>query len=947
MSAISGTPTEDQTLTASNTLADADGLGVISYQWQRDGVDIAGATASTYTLLDADVGATITVVASYTDGQGTAESVSSAGVGPIANMNDAPTGSVTISGIAAEGQILTASNTLADADGLGAISYQWLRDGVAIGGATASTYTLGVADIGTIITVTASYTDGQGTAESVSSVGLGPIGNVNDAPVDLQTTATTAGGVSLNEDGGNDIYFVADDGAGLLGGLTTVTIEVSFSANAPVVGDDLTPLLSYADGANDEELAVLLKSDGRIWFGAHSNGSVLQSTVGNYMQLYDGATHNVGVSWDSSNGAVAFYIDGQLVESFTGYQTGQTVTGGGELVFGQDQDSVLGGFKDFDVFSGTLHDVRIFNDVRTAAEIAGSYDQTLPSTEPGMIANWTFSDLSTGGVITDTVSGNNLTEQHVIGTGFTASTPDLTLAVQEDAADGTVIGSLSAIDPDSGDTFTYTLLDNAGGRFAINSTNGQITLADSSLIDFESSASHNITARVTDAGGLTYDEVFTIYVLDANDAPVGVPTITGIVTEDQVLTADTSGISDDDGLGAFSYQWLRDGVAIGGATGLTYTLGDADVGAQISVQVSYTDGRGTSEGPLTSTQTAAVANVNDAPVGLPTITGTVTEDQILTADTTGISDVDGLGAFSYQWLRDGVAIGGATSSTYTLGDADVGTQISVQVSYTDGQGTSEGPLTSAQTAAVTNVNDAPVGLPTITGTATEDQLLTADTSGISDADGLGAFSYQWLRDGVAIAGATSSTYTLGDADVGTQISVQVSYTDGQGTSEGPLTSAQTAVVTNINDAPTGSVNIAGIPTEDQVLTASNTLADADGLGVISYQWQRDGVDIAGATASTYTLDDADVGATITVAASYTDGQGTAESVSSAGVGPIANVNDAPVGAPTVTGTVTEDQLLTADTTGISDADGLGAFSYQWYRDGVAVGGATGSDLHAG
>ena len=77
----------------------------------------------------------------------------------------------------------------------------------------------------------------------------------------------------------------------------------------------------------------------------------------------------------------------------------------------------------------------------------------------------------------------------------------------------------------------------------------------------------------------------------------------------------------------------------------------------------------------------------------------------------------------------------------------------------------------------------------------------------------------------------------------------------------------------------------------------------------------------------------------TVEASYTDGQGTNESVTSAGVGPIANINDAPVGLPTITGTVTEDQLLTADTSGISDADGLGAFSYQWLRDGVAIGGA--------
>ncbi|WP_179759136.1 DUF4347 domain-containing protein, partial [Hoeflea halophila] len=239
----------------------------------------------------------------------------------------------------------------------------------------------------------------------------------------------------------------------------------------------------------------------------------------------------------------------------------------------------------------------------------------------------------------------------------------------------------------------------------------------------------------------------TVDVAAVNDAPTGVPAITGTVTENETLTADTSGISDNDGLGAFSYQWMRDGVDIGGATGSTYTLGDADVSRAISVKVSYTDGNGTAEGPLTSAATAAVANVNDAPAGVPAITGTVTENETLTADTSGISDNDGLGAFSYQWMRDGVDIGGATGSTYTLGDADVGRAISVKVSYTDGNGTAEGPLTSAATAPVANVNDAPAGVPAITGTVTENETLTADTSGISDNDGLGAFSYQWMRDG--------------------------------------------------------------------------------------------------------------------------------------------------------------------------------------------------------
>src|SRR5204862_217318 len=129
-----------------------------------------------------DVGHTIEVVASYTDGHGTAESKEIGRAAGRDSVNDAPTGTVTISGTAQENQVLTASNTLADADGLGAISYQWQRDGVNVAGATGASYTLGNADVGHTIEVVASYTDGHGTAESKASAAASAVTNVNDAP---------------------------------------------------------------------------------------------------------------------------------------------------------------------------------------------------------------------------------------------------------------------------------------------------------------------------------------------------------------------------------------------------------------------------------------------------------------------------------------------------------------------------------------------------------------------------------------------------------------------------------------------------------------------------------------------------------------------------------------------------------------------------------------------
>ncbi|MFM6397077.1 MAG: hypothetical protein ACKPFF_10395, partial [Planktothrix sp.] len=73
--------------------------------------------------------------------------------------------------------------------------------------------------------------------------------------------------------------------------------------------------------------------------------------------------------------------------------------------------------------------------------------------------------------------------------------------------------------------------------------------------------------------------------------------------------------------------------------------------------------------------------------------------------------------------------------------------------------------------------------------------------------------------------------------VGKKVKVKVSYTDGQGTAE-TVNSTPTTTVANVNDLPTGNVSITGTATQNQTLTATNTLADVDGLGTLNYQWQE-------------------------------------------------------------------------------------------------------------
>ena len=145
---------------------------------------------------------------------------------------------------------------------------------------------------------------------------------------------------------------------------------------------------------------------------------------------------------------------------------------------------------------------------------------------------------------------------------------------------------------------------------------------------------------------------------------------------------------------------------------------------------------------------------------------------------------------------DDTEIAGATASAYTLTSDEEGKAVKVRVSFTDEAGNEES-LTSAATAAVAaRPNSAATGIPTITGTAQVGETLTANTSGMSDSDGLSnaTFTYQWLAGESDISGADGSNYTLTASEKGKTIKVRVTFSDDAGNEES-LTSEATAAVT--------------------------------------------------------------------------------------------------------------------------------------------------------
>ena len=298
---------------------------------------------------------------------------------------------------------------------------------------------------------------------------------------------------------------------------------------------------------------------------------------------------------------------------------------------------------------------------------------------------------------------------------------------------------------------------------------------------------------------------------DANRPVTGAPAIDGRPQAGQTLTADISAIGDFDGLSnaTFRYQWVSTSESIDtdieGATDASYEVSDDDVGKTIKVRVTITDNAGYEETLTSAATVAAAARPNRRATGAPAIEGSAQAGQTLTADMSGIDDVDGLSnaVFNYQWMSTSgdsdVHIADATDSTYAVSDDDVGNTIKVRVIFIDDAGHEEW-LTSAPTPTVVRrPNSRATGAPTIDGTAQSGETLTAVISSIDDFDGFdsAAFNYQWLaNDGnsdTVIEDATDSSYELSDGDIGKTIKVRVSFTDGRNYDES-LTSEPTAVV---------------------------------------------------------------------------------------------------------------------------------------------------------
>jgi Bacterial Ig-like domain (group 3) len=342
----------------------------------------------------------------------------------------------------------------------------------------------------------------------------------------------------------------------------------------------------------------------------------------------------------------------------------------------------------------------------------------------------------------------------------------------------------------------------------------------------------------------------------------GLPTISGIVQQGQVLTASPGTWSGDDPI-SFSYQWSD------GQTGSTATVSAADVGQSLTVTVTASNAFG--QDAATSGSVGPVLPAAPVNSVKPGITGTAQQGATLSVSNGTWSNNPT--AFAYVWQDCDSSgstcspITGATSSSYIVQASDVGSKVLAVVTASNAGG--QNSATSGGVGPVLPAAPVATTAPAISGTAQQGKTLIVSNGVWSNNPT--AFTYVWQDCNSSdtacstIAGATSNTYTLRASDVGQNVSVTVTASNSGGHTS--VTTASVGPVLPPAPVNTQAPVISGTAEQGNTLSVSNGTWSNDPTGY-TYAWEScssSGTNcaaIGGATSSRYALSEADVGRTI-------------------------------------------------------------------------------------
>ena len=926
---ILGTPEVGQTLRVDvSGISDPNGMtnATFTYQW----VNTPWTDSDEYTLADRDEGRRIWLRAAYTDDAGHMHVLESASTDAVAARPSSPaTGAPTISGTAQVGETLTADTSgIADENGLtgATFSYQWLgsRD-TEIQGATNATYTLVTADEDKAIKVRVSFTDDAGNEEALTSEPTDAVSAAPPPPPDNVRAATQeSGAVELNWHAPDDAtvtgYRIDRRRAGEDRGDQQRSAG-SHRDNHTLVEDTGSTDTGYTDKSAEKGVEYEYRVSARNEAGPGEGSDWVRAGPEEELVLGDGppgvprnltisaGDRELTLSWEppADNGnapakryRIEFRIDGK------DYKKGQ---------WGTSRSTT---YTKTDLANGVKYVFR----VKAENGNGNSYGPYGPASEE-------VSATPTSGSAVD------------LGTPVLSNTETLhhgmvKLDWEDIEGAGWYVVQYYHIDGGSGE---WMDLPAVGVDIAFHGSSAVVSNLDWGIkwvrVRAASCAGESewsqieelYVKRASDWEGVPVPEVEEGDEIEPCPVVLGTPVLSNTKTlHHGMVKLDWEDIEDagwyvvqyyhiDGGSG----EWM-DLPAVGvdiAFHGSSAVVSNLDWGIKwvrvraascagesewSQIEELYVKRASDWEGvPVPEVEEGdeiepcdedADTPDNSPATGAPTITGTAQVGETLTANTSGVIDADGLSnvQYEYQWLADDADISGATGSTYTLADTDEGKAISVQVSFTDDAGNHEA-LTSAATAAVAAAptpNSPATGAPTISGPAQAGETLTADRSGIADADGLSnvQYEYQWLADDTEIQGATDATYTLVAADEGKAIKVQVTFTDDAGHDE-MLTSAATAAVAGAQptEPPAKPTGLSATASHDSVTLTWDDPGDDSITGYVILRRVRENdvggefselVPDTGSTATTYTDDTVAAGITYTYRIKAINGAGTSE-----------------------------------------------------------------------
>lgn len=344
-------------------------------------------------------------------------------------------------------------------------------------------------------------------------------------------------------------------------------------------------------------------------------------------------------------------------------------------------------------------------------------------------------------------------------------------------------------------------------------------------------------------------------------------------------------------------------------------------------------------GPVTAIAAGAhhLAVVHRTFVTTPTpqITGSTAAGGTLNADpgvwTPQYETVD------YQWNADGSAITGATGSSFTTSNAQIGRQLTVTVTA-HRAGYPDTSTTSDPTGVVTGGVFGTVSTPAISGTPKVGVPLRAVTGSWAPAPD--SFDYQWNANGVALGGATGEVYTPTAADAGRTLTLTITARRA-GYAPVTKTSAGVAVGSGSFTVATGTPSISGNAVVGGTLTAHDPTWAPTPSG-IGHRWFSGGTQISGASGSSLQLTPELAGTRISVDVIASLGGYSSSTLSSTRTGVVTGGSFTTRATPTIEGSTVVGNVLTADVGTWSPTPG--SIGYQWYADDTPIAGATAANL---